>query len=232
MTHWFPSGRRRILESLIQVYAPQPGQIADIGCGTGANLEMLAKFAPTVGIDFFPQAIAYCRMRGLSRTAVAGLPRLPFRDGAFGLVCAFDVIEHLDDDQSAVSELLRICRPGGILLITVPAYNWLWSQHDEANYHKRRYVRDMLRRLFTTGPAEVIRLSHFNLLLAPPIVLVRLLGKLKDKLFPPREVKLDLAETPAFFNRLLLALFSAERHVLRHFNFPAGISVVCVVRKR
>jgi SAM-dependent methyltransferase len=232
MTHWYPSGRRRILQDVIATRVPKPGRIADIGCGTGANFDMLAGFAPVVGVDFHPPAVAYCRLRGLTCTTAAGLPNLPFPDESFDLVCAFDVIEHVDDDAAAVKELLRICKRGGTLLLTVPAYNWLWSKHDEANEHKRRYNRPMLRRLFTSLPADILKLSHYNIFMAPPIILVRLIGKLKEKLTPTPDAKLDLAETPALLNRLLLAIFSSERFLLRHLNLPAGISVLCLARKR
>lgn len=232
MTHWYPSGRRRILQDIIATRVAKPGRIADIGCGTGANFDMLAGFAPVVGIDFHPPAVAYCRLRNLNCTTVAGLPNLPFPDGAFDLVCAFDVIEHVDDDAAAVKELLRICKKGGTLLLTVPAYNWLWSKHDEANEHKRRYNRSMLRHLFVGAPADVLKLSHYNIFMAPPIIVIRLLGKLKDKLTNNHEAKLDLAETPGPINRLLLAIFSFERFLLRRINLPAGISVMCLARKR
>ena len=232
LTHWFPCGRRRILQSLVARLTPTPAKIADIGCGTGANFNMLAGFAPVVGVDFSPQAITYCRMRGLTRTLVASLPQLPFGNGAFDLVCAFDVIEHIEDDAGAVRELLRICRPGGTLLLTVPAYNWLWSQHDEANQHKRRYNRAMLRQLLAPQPADIVKLSHFNIVMALPIILVRFIGKIKDKLFPPTDAKLNFVKTPDLLNYLLLRIFSTERHLLRHINLPVGISVMCLARKR
>lgn len=231
-THWFPCGRRQLLQTMIERFVSEPNRIADIGCGTGANFQMLQGFGSVVGVDFAEQAIAYCHQRQLNATAVAGLPHLPFRDETFDLVCALDVIEHIADDTAAVREMTRICRPGATLLLTVPAYQWLWSQHDDANQHQRRYTRAQLRKLFADLPMDILKLSHFNLLLSPPIVAVRLLGRIRDKLRPPATPKLDLAETPAPLNRLLQATLAAERFVIPSLNLPFGISILCAARKR
>jgi SAM-dependent methyltransferase len=232
LTHWFPSGRRRILQDLIDRFAPHPLRIADIGCGTGANLKMLGQYGSVIGVDTFPKAVWYCRQRGFPNCLLGSLPQLPFPDGMFGLVCALDVIEHIDDDAAAVRELLRICRPGGALLITVPAYEWLWSEHDDANLHKRRYTRPQLRRLFDDLDVDVVKLTHFNFLLSPPIILARAIGKLRHRFHPSTRPKFDLAQTPAPLNALLLGLFSSERFLLKHQNAPFGISIACLVRKR
>lgn len=232
MVHWHPSGRRRIAQSILERLLQRPSCIADIGCGTGTNLEMLAKFAPVVGVDFSLQAIACCRARHFFTTAVASLAHLPFRDNSFDLVCAMEIIEHLDNDAAALCELLRICRPGGMVLVTVPAYQWLWSQHDDANLHRRRYSRTRLRRLFAGQPADILKLSHFNFFLSPLIIAARLLGNLMDKLHPPQAPKLDMARMPQFLNSFLLVVFAAERFLISHINLPAGISILCVARKR
>jgi SAM-dependent methyltransferase len=193
---------------------------------------MLAGYGTVVGVDTFPKAVWYCHRRGFPDCLVGSLPRLPFPDGTFGLVCALDVVEHIEDDAAAVRELLRICRPGGTLLLTVPAYEWLWSEHDDANLHKRRYTRPRLRQLFADQDADVVKITHFNFLLSLPIILVRVIGKLKQRFRPPVHPKLDLAETPAMLNALLLRLFSSERYLVNHVNAPFGISIACLVRKR
>jgi SAM-dependent methyltransferase len=231
LTHWFPCGRRKILRTLIDRFAHKPRRIADIGCGTGANLEAFAEIAPVTGVDFSVQAIRYCRQRGFLATAVAAMPNLPFGE-SFDLVCAIDVIEHIEDDARAVRELLRICRPGGVLLVTVPAYQWLWSDHDDANQHKRRYTRAQLRRLFSSLPVDILKLTHFNLFLSGPIILLRLLRKLRPRLRRAYTPRLDLAETPKLLNQILLSILAAERFLLAHVDFAAGISIACVVRKR
>jgi len=232
LTHWFPSGRRRVLQGLVDRFASRPLRIADIGCGTGANLKMLAQYGSVIGVDTFPKAVWYCRERGFPKCLVGSLPQLPFPDGTFGLVCAIDVIEHIDDDAAAVRELVRICRPGGTLLITVPAYEWLWSEHDDANLHKRRYTRPRLQKLFTGQDVDLVKLTHFNFLLSPPIVLVRAIGKLKHRFQPSPHPRLDYAETPAPLNALLLHLFSWERFLVNYVDAPFGISIACLARKR
>ena len=143
LRHWWFCARRQIVASLIAKFAStrRPLRIADIGCGTGASFAMLARFGWTVGIDCSQLALAFSRTRGHLQLAAAALPSLPFQANSFDIVCAMDVIEHIEDDAGAVRELLRICKPEGLIVLTVPAYQWLWSIHDDINEHKRRYTR-------------------------------------------------------------------------------------------
>ena len=232
-THWWFRGRRRVVAVLLRRFAPRGGLvIADVGCGTGTEIDMLREFGRVVGVDSSGLALELAHQRGHAELIVAAMPRLCFPDGAFDLVCALDVIEHIEDDRAAVRELWRICRPGGLLVVTVPAYPWLWSEHDDANQHWRRYTRAELRTRLSAPGCEILKLSYMSVASAPAIVAVRLLKNLTrsppDGARPPR---LDLFALPRALNTLLVASFDAEARWLRHARLPFGTSIVCVARK-
>jgi SAM-dependent methyltransferase len=234
MTHWWFCARRRIVANLIRHFAPEnrPLQIADIGCGMGSTVGMLSEFGRVLGMDYSPTALAYSRQRGLTGLAAAALPNLPCRDASFDVACALDVIEHIDDDESAVREIHRVCKPGGLIVITVPAYQWLWSEHDDINDHKRRYTRPQLRARLASLGVTTLRMSYMNTLLAPLALVFRLVKSFtRHKAKPPEELKSDVFSVPFWLNRLLYMLFACEAGLLKYVNLPFGISLVCVARK-
>ncbi len=233
LTHWWFSARRHIIASLLDKYAaPFPStRVADVGCGMGASFPMLGRFGSVLGVDFSTTALALSRQRGHRRLVAAGLPFLPFADAHFDIVCAFDVIEHIEDDRAAARELWRVCRPGGLLVVTVPAYRWLWSEHDDINEHKRRYTRSELAACLTQIGCRVLKLSYMNTLLAPPLMAFRVLKNLlgrRDRSAAPRS---DVFPVAAPVNAVLRAVFSSEAAWLRVARFPFGISLICVARK-
>jgi SAM-dependent methyltransferase len=234
LTHWWFRARRHIVAALLRQFAPamRPLRVADVGCGMGANFDILAEFGWVVGVDYSPTALAFSLGRGHTRLVSAALPKLPFADGEFDAVCALDVIEHIDDDRAAVRELWRVCKPQGLLMVTVPAYEWLWSKHDDINEHKRRYTRGRLQACLAQPQAEFLRLSYMNTILAPPLMLFRgaknFAGKRKKNDHRPRS---DVFDCPSPLNKLLEKLFSAEAVWLRHSTLPFGVSLVCVARK-
>ena len=234
LVHWWACGRRRILSSVLRQLTPpqRPLLVADVGCGMGSTLGMLSEFGTVVGIDTSPTALSFSRERGHPMLVAGSLPGLPFADESFDVVCALDVIEHIDDDFTAAKELWRVCKPGGLLLITVPAYQWLWSEHDDVNEHKRRYTRPRLRESFAQVPVEYLKLSYMNTWLAPPVMLVRWVKRMFRKT-PKRsaELKSDVYMLPRPINRALERLFASEAIWLRHGSLPFGISVLCAARK-
>jgi SAM-dependent methyltransferase len=151
---------------------------------------------------------------------------LPFAPQSFDLVCAFDVIEHVDEDAASVKALAGLIRPGGYFATTVPGQPWMWSGHDELHHHKRRYRLRAYRRLFEAAGLEVVKASYFNALLFPPIAAIRAL-----KLLLRSKSADDDAMPPAPLNGLLAALFAAERHWLRHAALPIGVSIVLIARR-
>ena len=201
----------------------------DAGCGTGRNLIEFGSLGDAQGVDYSPEAIDFCRRRGVRRDR-GPIEQLAVRTtGRSTLILATDVLEHLEDDRVALRELHRVAAPDGRLLATVPAYRWLWSQHDDAHHHFRRYTLRRLRdRLRATG-WEPLAWSYFNTALLPPIAVVRLLARRR----PADDGRPDLRLTPPALNRLLEHPMRLEAAVIRRGgHLPAGVSIgiVCVAR--
>jgi len=230
-TYWWFQGRKEIVLELLGHHTPLSSErlsVLDVGCGTGLLLEALRPFAQPVGVDFSPLATNYCRQRGLQRLVCARVEALPFAHERFDLILALDLFEHIDDDAGLLRELWRVCRPGGNLMITVPAYRFLWSDHDEALHHRRRYTRDSLLRLIRATDFEIVRFSSAITMMFPPIAAFRL----TQKLFKPRGApKTHLIPLPRLVNRFLIEMLKLEARWLRHFNLPFGVSLVALLRK-
>jgi SAM-dependent methyltransferase len=235
LTHWWFRGRRAIVTALIRRFAPsaRPLRVADVGCGMGATFDALAEFGRVVGVDNSPKALEFSRSRGPHCLVAGALPGLPFPDGAFDVVCALDVLEHLEDDRGAARELWRACKPGGLLVVTVPACPWLWGEHDDINEHQRRYTRAALRQCLAQPDGDWLRLSYMNTLLAPPVMIGRPLGRLFRRFKPySGEPRSDIFEVPAMANECLARVFGAESRWLVRGGLPFGVSLVAVLRKR
>lgn len=227
-THWWFTARRDILAAEIaRLPMPKPARILEVGCGTGGNLELLKTFGEVRAIEPDTESRAYAADR--SGVPVDGglLPDgLPDLGGPFDLVAAFDVIEHVDDDAGAVAALGRLLKPGGFLISTVPAYAWLWSEHDAQHHHKRRYTLAAYRRLFEAAGLKVRRATHFNSVLFPPIAAVRL-----AKSAAGIKGGDDEAMPPAPLNGLLRSLFGAEKAILKVTDIPFGVSILLVAER-
>lgn len=225
--HWWFVGRRRIVLSVLERHLP-PGKrldVLDAGCGGGATLESLRRYESATGLELEEEAVDYARSRG--REVVQGfIEKLPFESGSFDLTLALDVIEHVPDDSRALQELYRVLRPGGSLLVTVPALRLLWSAHDEANGHYRRYTVDELRRRVEEAGFEVVSATYFNTLLFPVVLAVRMLGRLR-----PKGAASDVSEVPKPVNDALAGIFSSERFLLARLSLPVGVSALCFARK-
>ncbi|HEX8097878.1 MAG TPA: methyltransferase domain-containing protein [Pyrinomonadaceae bacterium] len=228
--HWWFVGRRRIIESFLEEVCREIGKerprILDVGCGTGANLEMLGRFGDAEGVDVSPDALAFCRARGLEKVKQGEAERLPYEDCSFDLVTALDVVEHLDDDAAGLKEMRRVLRPGGRALLFVPAFMFLWGVQDDVSNHRRRYTLAGLRRALADAGFEVERATYANLTFFTPILLGRLLMRATG-LRPASENNINVSA----LNGLLGRLLGAERFFLRRLNFPLGVSAVCVARR-
>jgi len=231
--YWWFIARRRLIASLISDRHAKDGslKILDIGCGTGAMLDELAPFGQVTGADFAVEALAFCRQRSdkypLTR---ADARRLPFASNTFDVVTAMDIIEHIDNDKAASAEIFRVLKPGGQVYITVPAYQSLWSEHDEALHHHRRYTSPMMRDLLQRVGFRVDKLSYTVSALLPGVWLYRKVTAL-FKRDVKREKKADLVDFSAPVNSALLKLTTLETQIVRGANLPFGVTVACVAEK-
>jgi SAM-dependent methyltransferase len=231
--HWWFLGRRQLFLRLLERRLPsdgRPARILDFGCGTGAWLADLERFGTVSAVDADPSAVAFCHERGRREVQLVGPgARLPFPDDTFDLVTALDVIEHIDDDVAALAELRRVLRPGGLLLVAVPAFMFLWGLQDEVSHHHRRYTARTLRRALAGAGLRVDRVSYFNTILFAPIAIVRLGQRL---LRAPSSRQSDFELGPAWLNRLLAAVFGAEAGVVARRDLPFGVSLLAVAEPR
>jgi SAM-dependent methyltransferase len=229
--HWWFLGRSRLFLRLLEREFPpsaRPIELLDFGCGTGAFLEPLERFGSVSAVDSDPSAVAFCHARGREqvRLVPSGAP-LPFADGAFDLVTTLDVIEHIDDDVGALRELRRVLRPGGRLLVAVPAFMFLWGRQDEVSHHRRRYTTSSLRAALAAAGFAVDRTSYFNTLLFAPVAAVRLGRRLLRR---PGSAQSDFELGPAALNRTLAAVFGAEAGLVARRDLPFGVSLLALAR--
>jgi SAM-dependent methyltransferase len=237
--HWWFVGRRAIIRSFLKRIvrdlenvstAPDARlnilEILDVGCGTGANLEMLAEFGKAEGVDVSAEALSFCQARGLENVKLGAAEALPYEDNSFDLVTGLDVVEHLDDDLAGLKEMRRVLRPGGRALLFVPAFMFLWGVQDDISNHRRRYTLKDLRRVVRKAGFEVERASYVNLSFFAPILLGRLFMRVTG-LRPESENNITIG----FLNGLMGRLLGAERGPLRFVNFPFGVSIICVARR-
>lgn len=230
-SHWWYVGRRRIIISFVKEICAQISdrrpRILDVGCGTGANLKTLAEFGEAEGVDISPDALQFCRERGLNNVKLGAAEELPYDDATFDLVTALDVVEHLDDDVGGLRELRRVLRPGGRVLIFVPTFMWLWGLQDEVSHHRRRYTLPELRRAMAEAGFEVERTTYANITFLPPVFLVRMLMRITG-IKTDTEARINIP----LFNPLFARILGAEATFLRFMNFPVGVSGLCVARAK
>lgn len=227
--HWWFCGRWKIVSFFLRIYlkAKMLPKILDIGTGTGKMFELLSQYGGVTGIDNSRIAIKFCRERGVTNVINADAQSIPFKDFSFDFVCAMDIIEHLNNDIISVREFYRVLRRNGILLLTVPAFMFLWGSHDEINIHKKRYnIKEISNIIRRTG-FKIEKLSYFNFLLFPVIFFIRV-GK---KLLKGKESKSDLKDYAYLINKVLEGIFSFERFLLKYWNLPFGGSILCIARK-
>ncbi|QQS40085.1 MAG: class I SAM-dependent methyltransferase [Acidobacteriota bacterium] len=200
-------------------------RILDVGCGTGANLEMLSEFGSAEGVDVSDEALTFCKSKGLK--VHKGLAEeLPFENEEFDIVTGLDVIEHLDDDIEGLSEMRRVTKKGGYALVFVPAFMWLWGVQDDISHHRIRYRRKQIVERMEKAGFTVERATYANITFFPPILLGRLIMRLTG-IKPESENNVNVSALNGFFGRI----FSSERHFLKYFNFPLGVSIVVVAKK-
>jgi len=226
--HWWYRARRKILAELIrrEVHPAADARILEIGCGTGHNLAMLSGFGHVDGLELDDEAAALSEKR-LGRVVIRSpLPELEGVSNDYDLIGAFDVIEHIDDDHAALAAIATRLKPGGKFIMTVPAHPWMWTAHDVANHHKRRYSKRALRALVEGSPLRLDKIGYFNSLLFPLAIVERAASKLRGKddgnvSLPPRPL-----------NNLFEAVFASERYLVGRLPLPPGLSLFAVASAR
>jgi SAM-dependent methyltransferase len=222
--HWWYRGRRTVLDGVIaRLGLPRPARILDAGCGSGRNMVELARYGAVTGVELSDTSIALARERGIGEVVAGSVLEMPFADASFDLAVTLDVIEHLEDDLAALRELRRA------LLVTVPAYQWLWSGHDEINHHHRRYTRRSLQRVAEQAGWTQVRTTYFNSLLLPMAIVLRVLDRVNRA--KTTESSLDLWIPPGPVNWLLERPLTLEAELIaRGARIPAGLSLLAVFR--
>ena len=222
-THWWYRARRDILQDYLVHFGdlPRDARILEIGCGTGHNLPMLARFGEVDAIEIDPAARAIAGERLGKRVGAAPLPALPgVPRGHYDLIAVLDVVEHIEDDVAALKAMRACLAPGGKILIAVPAHQWMWSAHDEVNHHHRRYSKKTLRAAIEAAGMRPHKLGYFNSLLFPLAAAARLLGRVTG-----RDDSDDSPPPPAV-NALFERIFRLERHLVGRVPMAPGVSLV------
>src|SRR5438445_10100628 len=227
--HWWYRGRRQVLERVIAALRLAPAaRILDAGCGSGRNMVELSRRGTVTGVEVSDTGAGLARARHAGEVISGSVLQMPFASASFDLAVCLDVLEHLEDDLAALRELRRVVAPGGSLLVTVPAYQWLWSGHDEVNHHHRRYTRRSLQRVAERAGWQQVRTTYFNSLLLPVAIMLRLLDRVNTK---TTESSLDLWVPPEPLNWLLERPLAMEGALIgRGGRIPGGLSLLAVFR--
>jgi len=227
--HWWFAGRRAIVSALIDRFLPRASRprILEIGCGTGSNLAMLMEHGEVDAIEPDDSARALAAARSGIRVSGGFLPdTVTIADGAYDLIVLLDVLEHIDRDRETLALLRTKLAPGGRLLVTVPSSPWMWSAHDVAHHHHRRYTWSRLNEDLEDAGFGIVHHSHFNTLLYPLIAAARIVGRLTGR------TEGDDAIPAAGINRLLARVFGGERHAVTRMRLPIGVSLAVVAEVR
>ncbi|MFO1072727.1 MAG: class I SAM-dependent methyltransferase [Geminicoccaceae bacterium] len=231
--HWWYRGLRAMLAAAWAAHVPPSRppdlpRLLDVGCGTGANLQAFAQAAQAVGVDMAPAAIDWCRQRGLAATLVGSAAALPFATASFDVVLSCDVLCHrsLPDRARPLREIARVLRPGGILILNLPAFRWLLSPHDHAVQQDHRFTRGEVVQLLGAAGLAPLRVTYWNGLLFPAAVGMRALRRLKGERGSDLAAAKEVGAAP-----LLERVLGLERRLLERVDLPFGLSVLAVARR-
>lgn len=226
--HWWFVGRRAVVFDVLRRYGKK-GKLLDIGLGTGFNANLFQKEGYVVdGLDPSPEAIQFAKTTAPDISVIqAPFPSPEIQSDTYDVAALLDVVEHLEDDTAALREVHRLLKKDGIALITVPAFMFLWTKHDERAHHFRRYRRRELVRVVRAAGLEPEFVSYYNFFLFPAIAFVRFITKVLG-----RDTGSDFDKSPGFLNGLFAFIFGFERFLLRLTPLPFGVSLIAVVRKK
>jgi len=230
--HWWFIGRRNILGTLIENFVVKRNNrqlvIYDVGCSTGMNLSFFKKYGCVFGVDFYEEALNICREEKSIKTVQADARKLPFAGESCDLLIALDLIEHLEEDRIALKEFNRVLKKDGYLIISVPAYKFLWSGFDIYSHHFRRYdVRELKEKINQQG-FRIKKISYINCFLFFLILIVRFCDKLP---WINKNNSCDLIPPTKIINKIFEKIFSSEQYFINKVDFPFGSSICCVAQK-
>jgi len=227
--HWWFIGRRKLIEFLISCAGTQEDcQVADIGCGVGSNLSLLLSMGfEVIGIDSEMYSLSLAKRRLSTISLINGdLLKLPFKTDSLDLIIATDVLEHLQDDTNGIKEIHRVLKKEGVVVLTVPAFQFLWGVQDEVGKHHRRYSKKQLIKKIEQEGLGILKSSYFNFFLFFPILfgrrMIHILGLNIDS---------ENGINTPFINFILKTIFSIEPFLLKYFSFPFGVSIFCIAKK-
>ncbi|MEK7590059.1 MAG: class I SAM-dependent methyltransferase [Patescibacteria group bacterium] len=229
LINWWYKVRRKIIHDLIKKYGYIENKnikILDAGCGVGTLLKELEKYGNVSGLDFSEIAVNFCKEKNIKNVSIGNITKLPFPDNTFDIVLALDVVEHVEDDLSAMREIYRVMKGDGVAIITVPAFKFLWGITDEMSNHHRRYTISELKTKIKSSGLSIVRSSYFNTFLFIPIALVRCFVRL----FNIRIMSENETGNGAV-NTILYKIFYAESIFLKYINFPFGVSAFVICKK-
>jgi len=229
--HWWFKVRAKILiDQIKKLSLTDDSKILNVGACTYKTSELLEAFGKVTSVEFDKDCCAFVKQKLGKEMVQASTTALPFADNSFDLICAFDVIEHIENDELAVLEIKRVVKKNGFVFLTVPAYQFLWSYHDEVNHHYRRYTLKTLLGLVSPPKNRIIKKTYFNSILFAPILIFRLLDKFKSNKVAEEKSNLDVFDNNKLINRIFYKLFSIEIPLLNKMNFPFGVSIMLLYR--
>lgn len=234
--HWWFRARIEILAATIKknIDTSKKIKILNVGVATGATSEMLQQFGEVTSIEYNLDCCNFINQQSNLQVTQGSITALDFDNETFDLVCAFDVIEHVEDDITAAKELERVCAHNGNIFVTTPAYQFLWSEHDVVNHHFRRYTLSNFRNLFSKNKLINLKTTYFNSFLFPPIAIIRILlwPFQKNKTANNTTLETDATRfSPGILNNILYNIFRFEKKLLRHIFFPFGVSIMLFMKK-
>lgn len=227
--HWWFVAKRKFVGTVLDRFVKDENiKSLDVGCGTGAVMEMFIKRGYNVeGVDPSDTALGFCKKKNLIVTkGIAG--HLPYPDNSFDVVTALDVLEHVQEDIQAVIEIYRVLKPGGIFISTVPAHQFLFSSHDKALHHFRRYSRSQFQKILSSSTGEILYLGWIHMAIFLPAVLLRMCVRI----FGDRKSKSDVKMSNPVLNTIMDTIYVPELTWFKKLHLPWGLSLIGVVRKK